>query len=418
MLFGLLPPEVNSGRMYSGPGSGPLRAAAAAWDQLADHLYTAASAYSAEVSALSSGWRGPSSAAMVAASQPYAAWMVATAGQADRTAAQAASAAAAFEDAFAATVPPPVIAANRTQLAVLIATNFMGQNTPLIAETEALYAEMWAQDAAAMYGYAASASAASVLTPFGAPPRTTDANGAASQGLALAHAAADASGAQAQSLPQALSAMSQSMSGVTAANAQAGAGAPSLLSAFDDYFTGRLSPFLLLEIGAIPELLAAQLYLLPQALADAAEAPGAAAATASLDAPAGSASVTVINTAWGELARADMVGGLAVPHAWTVAAPTVKTAAVASAASDPPGPADSAAVSAEDPDALINEALPAALPAQGRFGLSAEVGASNLAGRSVLKSRGNAGSVGWGSACAADAPENVSNIFVISERGE
>ncbi len=32
MDFGALPPEINSGRMYCGPGSGPMLAAAAAWD--------------------------------------------------------------------------------------------------------------------------------------------------------------------------------------------------------------------------------------------------------------------------------------------------------------------------------------------------------------------------------------------------
>ncbi|MCV7061583.1 PPE domain-containing protein [Mycolicibacterium vaccae] len=65
--------------------------------------------------------------------------------------------AGAYEAAFAATVPPAVVAENRIQLAMLVATNFFGQNTPAIAATEAAYAEMWAQDAAAMYGYAASA---------------------------------------------------------------------------------------------------------------------------------------------------------------------------------------------------------------------------------------------------------------------
>ena len=42
----------------------------------------------------------------------------------------------------------------------------LGQNTPAIAATEAQYAEMWAQDAAAMYGYAGSSAAASQLTSF------------------------------------------------------------------------------------------------------------------------------------------------------------------------------------------------------------------------------------------------------------
>ncbi len=33
--YGALPPEINSTRMYAGPGSAPLIAAAAAWDVLA-----------------------------------------------------------------------------------------------------------------------------------------------------------------------------------------------------------------------------------------------------------------------------------------------------------------------------------------------------------------------------------------------
>ena len=32
MDFASLPPEVNSGLMYAGPGSGPMLAAAAGWD--------------------------------------------------------------------------------------------------------------------------------------------------------------------------------------------------------------------------------------------------------------------------------------------------------------------------------------------------------------------------------------------------
>ena len=62
--------------------------------------------------------------------------------------------------------PHRSIVANRTLLASLVATNVLGQNTPAIATTEAHYAEMWAQDAAAMYGYAGSSAAASTLTPF------------------------------------------------------------------------------------------------------------------------------------------------------------------------------------------------------------------------------------------------------------
>ncbi|MDD4867529.1 MAG: PPE domain-containing protein, partial [Mycobacterium sp.] len=38
MFFGLLPPEVNSARMYAGPGSGSMLTAAEAWDGLAAQL--------------------------------------------------------------------------------------------------------------------------------------------------------------------------------------------------------------------------------------------------------------------------------------------------------------------------------------------------------------------------------------------
>src|SRR5919109_1285874 len=123
MDFGALPPEINSGRMYAGPGSGPMLAAAAAWDGLATELYSAAGSYRAIIAGLTAEWRGPSSASMNAAATPYVAWMTAAATQAEQTAIQARAAVAAYETAFVATVPPPVIAANRSLLMSLIATN-------------------------------------------------------------------------------------------------------------------------------------------------------------------------------------------------------------------------------------------------------------------------------------------------------
>ena len=171
MDFGALPPEINSAKMYFGPGSGPMLAASAAWDGLAAQLHSAAASYSSVISELEGSWTGPSAASMAAAAAPYAAWMTGTATQAEQAATQATAAAGAYEAAFAMTVPPPVIAANRSLLAALVATNFLGQNTPAIAATEVHYGEMWAQDAAAMYGYAGSSASASTLTPF-TPPRT------------------------------------------------------------------------------------------------------------------------------------------------------------------------------------------------------------------------------------------------------
>ena len=56
---------------------------------------------------------------------------------------QATAAASAYETAFAATVPPPLIVANRSLLATLVATNILGQNARATATTEAYDAEMW-----------------------------------------------------------------------------------------------------------------------------------------------------------------------------------------------------------------------------------------------------------------------------------
>jgi PPE-repeat protein len=208
MDFGALPPEINSARMYAGAGSGPLLAAASAWETLATELGNAASSYSSVISGLASGpWLGQGSASMAAAAAPYAAWMSTTAGQAEQTANQARAAAAAYEAAFAMTVPPPVIAANRALLMALVATNVLGQNTPAIAATEAQYGEMWAQDAAAMYGYAGASAAATRVTPFSAPKPTTSGSGLA-QTAAVAQSTGSGAGTGVQS------ALSQVMSTV------------------------------------------------------------------------------------------------------------------------------------------------------------------------------------------------------------
>ena len=212
--YGSLPPEINSGRIYSGPGSGPLMAAASAWDSVAAELGTAATGYSSVITELTgSPWLGPASRSMIAAVTPYVSWIGAAAAQAEQTASQARAAAAAFETAFTLTVPPPVIAANRVLLVTLVATNFFGQNSAAIAATEAQYMEMWAQDAAAMYGYAGSSAIATELSRFIDPPNTTTAGAAVAQATATpagesAHTATAAITQLIASVPQALQQLS------------------------------------------------------------------------------------------------------------------------------------------------------------------------------------------------------------------
>ena len=221
--FGALPPEVNSHRMYTGTGAGPLLAAASGWDALAAQLASFAAGYLAELTELQAqAWTGSASTAMTTATSPYITWLTTTAAQAETTANQARAAVAAYEAAFAATVPPTEVAANRLQLLTLIATNFLGQNTGAIAATEALYAEMWAQDATAMYGYAASATTASTLTPFSTPPTTTNPAGHTSQSAAANQAVANSAGQTQSTLMQLASTLSQQGATLTTTNTASG----------------------------------------------------------------------------------------------------------------------------------------------------------------------------------------------------
>lgn len=174
MEFWLLPPEINSARIYIGAASSPLMTAATSWDAIASELTATALSWRSITADVCAIWTGPSSVAMSTASAVFASWLTSTAAQAERTANQARAAAAAFETARAASVPPPVIAANRAQLHVLVATNLLGQNTAAIMALEAAYAEMWAQDVAAMAAYqAASAAATAGLPQFNAAPPVT-----------------------------------------------------------------------------------------------------------------------------------------------------------------------------------------------------------------------------------------------------
>jgi PPE-repeat protein len=211
--FGASPPEVTSAKMYSGPGSASMTSAAAAWNAVAAELNSFAQGYSSVISQLEGQqWSGPAATAMAAAAAPYVQWASTAATQAEQTASQAQATAAAFEAAHGMVVPPPLIAANRSQLMQLIQTNLLGQNTPQIAATEAQYEQMWAQDSQAMYGYATSASTATKLTPFTAPPQTANPAGQANQAATTAAQAAGAGASHLNSLSQMISSVPQQLS--------------------------------------------------------------------------------------------------------------------------------------------------------------------------------------------------------------
>jgi PPE-repeat protein len=335
MDFGALPPEINSFRMYAGPGAGSLLAAASAWDGLAAQLYSASVSYESVISTLSSGWQGPSSVTMAAAAAPYVEWMSASGAQAEQAASQARAAAAAYETAFLATVPPATIAENRSQLASLVATNVLGQNTAAIAATEAEYGQMWAQDAAAMYGYAGSSAAAARMSPFGQPPQTTNPVGAAGQSGAVAQAAGTAPSSARSALSQLISTTPRTLQGL-ASPAASPAADPSSLTTFlnnlnstplariaanIEFVTKAIRPvndtLLSLSLGLVATArtwsdtavdLEGPLFAALGSSSQAVEASGGAAVSASVG-------------------SAGLAGALSVPPSWAVASPAVKLAA-------------------------------------------------------------------------------------------
>ncbi|GAB1815956.1 PPE family protein [Mycobacterium sp. MUNTM1] len=309
--FGAMPPEINSARMYSGPGSGPMTAAASAWDELATQLESFAAGYRAALAELRDhAWSGAASTAMTLAVEPYVSWAMATAAQAARAGAQARAAAAAYEAAFATTVPPHVVAANRLALSTLIATNFFGQNAAAIAATEAAYCEMWAQDATAMYGYAASSSAATTLTPFTQPPRTTTSHGQSDQAAAVSRAASTSAGqaraGDAAGLPTNTSATNTSGTS---------AGSSSLIGSVGDFNTVVSTPGQTFLAGARTLLGWGQLgYGLDLSDVQAAKAAGGAVPIVP-DIPA------LRGPALAGAGRASLVGKLSVPQTWTLENP-------------------------------------------------------------------------------------------------
>jgi PPE-repeat protein len=353
MDFALLPPEVNSALMYAGPGSGPMLAAAAAWNALSAELSPAADAYRSVITSLTSdGWQGPASASMAAAVAPYIQWLSATAQQAQQAAAHAQAAASAFEEAFIETVSPPLIAANRTQLASLIATNILGQNSAAIAATQAQYAEMWAQDAAAMYGYAGSSATASTLTQFGPAPQITNGAGLAGQAAALTQASGTSTGTNVQTMlsklmsavPQALQNLAQPASSTSSTSSTSGlSGLQSLLTNMQNSPAGAFFDSLTSSGIANPTNIMSALTgfssLAPSAGAGAADAGSAAAGAgaAAADAGAGLAGLGGLGGLGGlpvsaGIGQAASMGRLSVPPSWVAAAPDTTSASAFHAA--------------------------------------------------------------------------------------
>lgn len=356
--YGALPPEINSGRIYAGPGSGPMMAAASAWQAMAGQLESIARGYSTVIAGLQGeAWSGNASSAMADAAGPYIEWLAETAEKAEVTAGQARAAAAAYELTFAATVPPALVAANRAKYAALVMANIFGQYTAHIAAVETAYADMWAQDAQAMYGYAAASSAATAVSSFTEPPETTTATAQSAQAAAVTQAAGSSGSTTAQSaLSQFLSSVPNQLQNLATSGSATAATDPSaaILTAFSNFntLTGPTSlSAAFTRTASSAGSFFTQAYrtgLQAQDLPKIAEEGEAAAGKAAGGAKAAAQAWTAEGAERSVLAgmgKAEPIGGMSVPQTWASATPGGSTGALPRWLSE----MDLAAVPASDP---------------------------------------------------------------------
>jgi PPE-repeat protein len=408
MDFGTYPPEINSLRMYTGPGAAPMLTAAQAWQGLAAELHSAASSYQSVISGLTAGqWLGPASTSMAAAAASYVAWLNATAAQAEETAAQAKTAAAAYQTAFTSTVPPQMVAVNRSLLTTLVATNLFGRNTQKIAANEAQYAEMWAQDAAAMYGYAASSASATSLTAFTPPQQNTNPGASAGQAAAASQATGTAAGNVQSTIQQAFSSVPNALtSAATSAATTAQAGDPlgtlsDLISIFLDAPSAIATfaadiPFGVIGVVALPlDIIGAGTGLHTDKIVsgwdgeepwpDTGDQPPTAF-PARITGPIGPSAATALSAGLGE---ANTIGALSVPPTWAVSTPAVRPISYTLPALPESGAG----------------AVPAVATAQtagaGSGSTLSEMGLAAMAGRAM------AGTVGTGGSRTGKAPKGA-----------
>jgi len=390
-----------------------LLAAAAAWDKLAADLHLTAASYGSVISGLTAGsWSGPASASMAAAAAPFVAWLRGSAAQAEEAAIQAKAAAAAYTEAFTATVPPALVAANRGRLMTLLAKNTFGQYAAAIAALEAQYAEMWAQDAAAMYGYAGSSAAATALAPFNSAPQTTDPSGSANQAAAAGQAAGTSAGnvqSTVANAPQAFSAVPNALqAAATPAQVVPGQDVLALISDLITIFLDAPANLATLFIDAPLAPLAA--VSLPLDIVGAGtglhtddivsgwdgqepwpytgdrpptEFP--AKITGPIGSPATATAATAAPLSAG-LGEANTVGALSVPPTWTIATPAVQPIAVTLPALPPTLVGATAAE-------VAGEAAEA-----GSGGTFGQMAAAGMAGRAMAGTLGTGAGKGGGTA--------------------
>lgn len=156
--FWALPPEVNSALLTVGASPALYYTAATAYWEMSAALSAAAAASDGSMANMSVIWRGPTADKAQAAFRNHNNWLRTQSEVAGNTFARVSLVADANVAALASMPKLPIILAVQSATATLVASNGMGQNTPLIAIGEAAYAAQWIRAAVTMTKYAAEAT--------------------------------------------------------------------------------------------------------------------------------------------------------------------------------------------------------------------------------------------------------------------
>src|SRR6202012_4147397 len=235
------------------------------------------------------------------------------------------------------------------------------------------YGEMWPQDPAAMYEYAA-ASAASTPPTFTTPPPITSPSGVASQVSAIAHASATSGGTGTQTIMSTgsplLSAAPNALQGL-ALPLPAAAQLLSLLSPVNLAVaststaitsTGTAGSYSGLAYAAHHDTVGAgktDVILERLAAVSGGSGTGASASPRSADLGAGRGATRVLPAGLG---RASSIGALSVPPSWEAVTPPIRQVAIAWPNTLPDAvPAGLAA----SPENLVNQTLLASMALRG-----------------------------------------------------
>ena len=201
----LNPPQVNYYQLVTGDEAATAAAAAAAHQATAAMLTAEiATMTTSTTSTAAVGWQGAGGAAMTMTAQAFAGILGMAVAWFEEAVVQATAIVDAYHLAKTTMVPGPVSDQNLVDTEALVATNFIGQNSPAIAALVAEYERQWIQNATIMSSYQGVVTAALgvLATP---PPFAPMAPNPAAALAALGNAGAQAG------VQGALQASSQSM---------------------------------------------------------------------------------------------------------------------------------------------------------------------------------------------------------------